>query len=201
MTCHVKSDYGLKQMEIDLKKDEVGPAVEEELPEKRGDPQADREKQWRDLVEERILEAQKRGDFDNLRGKGRPLNLEGNPWAGDWEMAFKILANAGFAPEWIERDKEIRRELDAAARMLVNHIEWERQGRTNLARLPFNMRAEREAHMLYVREQTIARYRRKAAAINRLIFNFNLMAPSPQVHRQRIDIEAEVRKFETEVGS
>lgn len=173
--------------------------LEEKRGEKRGDPQAEREKKWRDLVEERIQEAQARGEFDNLRGKGRPLNLSGNPWAGEWEMAFNILENAGYAPEWIERDKEIRRELDAAARILVNHVEWERQGRTNLARLPLGMRAEQEAQMLYVREQTIARYRRKATEINRLIFNFNLMAPSPQVHRQRIDVEAEVRKFVAEL--
>ncbi len=168
--------------------------------EKRTDPEAEGEKKWRDLVEERILEAQARGEFDNLRGKGRPLDLGGNPWAGDWEMAFKILENAGYAPEWIERDKEIRRELAATQRILTDHIDYERKQRARFDYLAPLACAEREAQLLLDREQAIARYRVKAAQTNRLIFNFNLIAPTPQVHRQRIDVEAEVRKFESMIN-
>lgn len=170
---------------------------QDRLSAKQDDPNADLEKKWRDLVEERIQEAQARGEFENLRGKGRPLNLSGNPWAGEWELAFKILENAGYAPEWIERDKEIRRELEVARRILANHLDYERVSRARLVHLTPSARAQHESQLLLERERVISRYRNKAAEINRLIFNFNLMAPSPQVHRQRIDIEAEVQKFES----
>jgi hypothetical protein len=66
-------------------------------------------------VDEAIREARKRGEFDKLTGEGKPLDLTANPHGADWEMAHRILKNAGFAPEWIELDKAIRAETAALA--------------------------------------------------------------------------------------
>src|ERR687884_613875 len=68
---------------------------------------------WESLAEQRIREAQERGDFEDLPGHGKPLDLDDNPFAGELAAGFRILKNAGFAPSWIEIDKEIRAELDA----------------------------------------------------------------------------------------
>ena len=49
-----------------------------------------------------------RGDFDNLKGKGKPLNLDdyfNTP--EDVRMGFSILKSNEFVPEEIERLKEI----------------------------------------------------------------------------------------------
>lgn len=60
-----------------------------------------------------ISEAQQRGDFDHLPGKGKPLNLaDSDPFAGPEADAYKILKNAGFAPEWIELRKQIVTEIN-----------------------------------------------------------------------------------------
>ena len=68
---------------------------------------------WEDLAEQRIRAAQEEGLFDDLPGRGQPLALDDNPLAGDMQAGFRLLKNAGFVPEWIELDKEIRAELDA----------------------------------------------------------------------------------------
>ena len=68
---------------------------------------------WEDLAERRIRAAQEEGAFDDLPGRGQPLTLEDNPLAGDMQTGFRLLKNAGFSPEWIELDKEIRAELEA----------------------------------------------------------------------------------------
>src|SRR5687768_13159595 len=68
---------------------------------------------WEDLTERRIRAAQDEGLFDNLPGRGRPLALDDNPLAGDMQVGFRLLKNAGFAPDWIELDKEIRAEVEA----------------------------------------------------------------------------------------
>ena len=61
-----------------------------------------------DLVEDKVREAQQRGDFENLPGKGRPLHLSDNPLVPSHvQMAHRLLANAGFAPDWVELAKEI----------------------------------------------------------------------------------------------
>lgn len=55
------------------------------------------------LVEDMILQSMKRGDFNNLKGMGKPLkNDESNPYIDVIEYKLnKILINNGFAPPWI----------------------------------------------------------------------------------------------------
>lgn len=61
------------------------------------------------IIEERILKAQQRGEFDNLEGAGKPLNFEeGHNIPEDLRLAYKILKNAGCLPPELELRKEIR---------------------------------------------------------------------------------------------
>jgi hypothetical protein len=65
------------------------------------------------LVEERIKNAQKKGDFNNLPGSGKPLDLdEGSCVAEDLRLAYKILKNADFVPPEIEIKNEIKKTED-----------------------------------------------------------------------------------------
>lgn len=66
---------------------------------------------WESWVDEAIRGARTRGDFDNLSGAGKPLNLERNPFAGDREAGFHVLKNADLAPYWMELDKELKRSV------------------------------------------------------------------------------------------
>jgi hypothetical protein len=60
------------------------------------------------IAEERILEAQRRGDFDNLPGHGKPLKLEDDRHIPeDLRVAYKILKNANCLPPELELRKEI----------------------------------------------------------------------------------------------
>jgi len=65
------------------------------------------------IIEERIRMAQKKGEFDNLEGSGKPLNIEDDSHiAEDLRLAHKILKNANCLPPEIELKKEIRRTED-----------------------------------------------------------------------------------------
>ena len=62
------------------------------------------------VAESRIREAIEKGEFDNLPGAGKPLNLEeyfSTP--EDLRMAFSILKNANCAPAEVELLKEVSR--------------------------------------------------------------------------------------------
>lgn len=49
------------------------------------------------------------GHFENLPGKGKPLNIDSNPHADPAEdTLYRILSRNGCAPEWVELNKEIR---------------------------------------------------------------------------------------------
>jgi DnaJ family protein C protein 28 len=66
------------------------------------------------LTEKRLREAIENGEFDDLPGKGEPIDLQENPFEDpDLRVVHRLLRNAGFAPAWIEERKEIDAELEA----------------------------------------------------------------------------------------
>jgi len=65
------------------------------------------------IVEKRILKAQKKGEFENLFGTGKPLVFEGNGFVSEeLRLAYKILKNADCVPPEIELKKEIKQTED-----------------------------------------------------------------------------------------
>ena len=70
------------------------------------------------IVEERILQAQKRGEFENLDGVGKPLVLHDDHHVPEeLRLAFKILKNADCLPPELELKKEIRQTEDLLVSM------------------------------------------------------------------------------------
>lgn len=52
------------------------------------------------------------GQFDNLPGKGKPLDLSTNPHADPAEdTLYRILSRNKCAPEWVELNKDIRNQI------------------------------------------------------------------------------------------
>lgn len=65
------------------------------------------------IAEKRIEEAQSRGEFENLPGQGRPLQLEDvSHVPEDLRMAYKILRNAGCLPPELAERNELNRLVD-----------------------------------------------------------------------------------------
>lgn len=141
---------------------------------------------WEGLVEKKILEAMERGEFEDLPGRGKPLDLELDPnTPREWDLAFKLLKEAGFAPAWIEQDKEIRSAKEKLFKPLQSYLRT-----TNL---PSRDREVIEARL-------IAEFRKQASELNRKIDDFNLQAPSLRVHHKRIRIDEEVIRFKEGVA-
>ena len=72
----------------------------------------------RNLVERRITEAMQRGDFDNLPGQGKPLDIERPPAKNeDLWWVLKIMRQANVVPDEIryrKRIDQLRDQLSAA---------------------------------------------------------------------------------------
>ena len=64
---------------------------------------------WFDtLAEHKIREALERGEFADLPGQGRPLDLTDAPLVPeDLRVAYRLLKNSGFLPPELEAQKEI----------------------------------------------------------------------------------------------
>ncbi len=60
------------------------------------------------IVEERIRMAQRKGEFDDLPGAGKPLAPSDDALAPqELRLAYKMLKNAGYVPPVVELKKEI----------------------------------------------------------------------------------------------
>ena len=141
-----------------------------------------RGRNWSDVVEELLEEARTRGDFDNLEGKGQPLQIDSNPYAGDRALGYSLLKNNNLAPPEIERGKEIDAELRRAEDLLV--VLRRRRDALN----PQGGAAatgERRAYAL-VRDNTETRYEEILRGVNSKILSLNIVAPAALHRRESI---------------
>ena len=128
------------------------------------------------LTEKKLREAIENGEFDNLPGKGKPVDLKENPFEDpDLRMVHRLLRNAGFAPAWIEERKEIDLELEAALIRLRRG--WKL----------FSESGESPASAEW--ERCLRELREVIAQLNERIKMYNLKAPAAVFHRRHLDAD------------
>jgi hypothetical protein len=80
---------------------------------------------FQSIAEQRILEAQRKGEFDDLPGKGKPLQLEDLSWVPEeLRIGYHVLKNANVLPPEAELRKDIYTLED-----LLKHVEDEGERR------------------------------------------------------------------------
>ncbi len=176
--------------------DEHTPAPQPETAEDQPSEEATRAKlrQYRltgrleSIVEHYIDEARKSGAWDRIlrSGKGKPLGWlqePENPYIPpEQRLSFKILADAGFAPEWIEARRELTRTLDEAERFAQRHITW-LKGAARERRHPAGSLTELlllDPTAAAAHRRGLERYRAYFERANQLIQRYNELAPERQ---------------------
>jgi DnaJ homolog subfamily C member 28 len=145
-----------------------------------------------DKSEEQIRKAIESGEFKDLPGKGKPLNLDENPFEDpEWRMANHILKSSGFSPPWIEERKEIEADLERARQDLA--AAWR-------SRQAVEASGRNAAEAKRVWQLGIERFRTRLDEINRRIFNYNLQTPSIQVQMLKISLEKEIDRISRDNG-
>jgi DnaJ homolog subfamily C member 28 len=133
------------------------------------------------LVEKKIREAIEKGEFDDLPGKGEPIDLAENPFEDpELRTVHRLLKNAGYAPAWIEARKSIEAELDQARLTLSR------------ARKLYGDGSEWERVVRDIREKVIE--------LNERIKIYNLKTPAPVFQRALIDINQLIQDGATRDG-
>ncbi len=149
-----------------------------------------RGKRYFDYIDEQFQEAQARGEFDNLPGSGRPLNLDDALFTGDKAMAYSLLKQNGFAPPEIELAKEIRSDFEGAQGKLAT-LRHQRDSLCTRRIPPFD--SEKRAFNYSV-EKAATEYDQLLHALNRKILNLNLTTPST-MHLTMFEVEKLVQQF------
>ncbi len=140
-------------------------------------------------IEELMRKAMAEGKFDNLPGKGKPLRLdETNPHADpEWELAYRMLKEAGYSLPWIEAIREIEGDLEVARAELKRAWEWH-QAATPAASQPV---ASADAEW----QRALQAFKEKLSALNQRIREVNLQVPNPRFQRPVLNIDQEVEQI------
>lgn len=120
------------------------------------------------------------GQFEKLPGKGKPLETQGNPHADPAEdLLYRIMGKNGFAPEWVELNKEIRFHMERWRRAL--QFAWSRKLD------PLNID---EARREVIWKADLKRLEEDLKDINRKVFHYNLIVPfGRQVFHYKLESE------------
>lgn len=144
---------------------------------------------WNNLIEDLIEDGRQRGLFDDLPGKGKPLDL-GRP--GDergQSLANQLLADNDLRPPWLAM-RVAADEKIAAFRQRVER-EWRRYDQ-----------AWRQAQSDSVRgalalgwDDLCKEWAAEIVSLNRLIADYNLRRPSNGLEMYKLKLEHELEKL------
>jgi hypothetical protein len=127
------------------------------------------------------------GVFDDLPGKGKPLNLEQFPYQDpDWRVAHHLLKSSGFSLPWIERLGEINEKLRVARQYL--EIAWARQQGTNSSP---EIKDGNQMEWL----SAIDQFKIQLKVINDQIHTYNLEVPNLQFQIPFIEMDQELARI------
>ena len=140
-------------------------------------------------LDEQIRKAIREGAFENLPGKGKPLNLEDNPHEDPaWRTAFRMLRSGGHTLPWIEKRQTIEADLQAARDALARSWTWQHSAGQGIPQQVVEAEWQR----------ALARFRQLVVEINQRIFDYNLEVPADPFKRPLIQVEREIHKITVE---
>lgn len=176
---------------------------------------------WDSWVDEAVQEAQERGDFDNLPHHGQPITIVETPFAPEMNAALTMLKNAGYAPTWMELDRDITRLKEemtsflerSAAYLCTKALELERDPMLAVDELPgrrvgfrvwlkrfLNIAAEVDApvqrrltldDLAMIRSRMRDQYLERAAIVDKKVTEFHAALPRNLWHLERMRLTPE----------
>ena len=131
------------------------------------------------FVDELIQHAQKRGEFDNLPGAGKPIEFDDVLYGKDTHMAYKMLKDNGYSLAFIEERKTLIEKTESLRAQLKKAAG--RHDDSIGGRLAWR--------------RTTNSFRRRVAKLNQSIRDYNLKAPRPQLQLMPLDADHEIAKI------
>lgn len=156
------------------------------------------EDKFRVLAERRIRDAIESGELQVTGGPGEALNLEENPYVPeDWRLAFRVLKNGHFRPDWMELAEEIDGDLAAWRRAADLHFAFIRQRLDGLVASPTGLLRMREeiAALKGRHARATAHHARQIEEINRKIHHYNATVPADSLKRGTIPVEDSMHRW------
>jgi DnaJ family protein C protein 28 len=152
------------------------------------------------IAERKIQEAIEEGKFDNLPGKGQPLNLEEDPFTPPhMRLANRVLKNAGVLPDWMQVEQELIRTREENEKTFERlRKEYPRRLERVESRTALGTPEKRKQQFAEWHARVRHSYLTSLKQVNTDITKLSLVAPSvPRVHFP-YNIAKEMERFDAE---
>ena len=164
------------------KKDETAVESLTELAEYRARLRHDRQ----NLMDELIQEGMDGGLFDNLPGKGKPLNLNKNPYAADMELANELLKENDLPPAWILQRNDILAKIARLRTEIVRQWEWHER--------EFGIATANKSRLTIRWDDCCLKWTNEIVELNKEIDGFNLKRPFDNLEIFKLNLEGELKR-------
>lgn len=136
-------------------------------------------------IEEIINRAMQNGEFDDLSGMGKPLDLREDAHSDPtFRMAHRIMQEHDITPSWIAQRKEIEQKRDAALQKLAQAWRWRQSAKSSDY-------SNADQYWQRIHHETTLTLEK----LNKQIFDYNLSTKIMSQHLRKIDLEREVQKI------
>ena len=143
--------------------------------------------EWTDIVSQRIEEAMRSGAFDNLPGRGRPLDLQRDPFMPkDQQLANQLLKNNDLVPAWIAERKQVQHDIKkfyAKLRHALAQVETQYTRASD---------AEQRAELRRIWQLWVEEWKDEVDLLNKRISDQNLRQPVDHLEIHKIRLEEEL---------
>lgn len=149
------------------------------------------------LVERIIQDAIAAGKLDNLAGEGKPLKVEQeNPYIPeDMRLAYQILSRGGYAPPWVDQEKEVNLEIEQVKHARDEHSRWviRRLDDIKQGPLQYFMRDLRQLSASH--ERWLVQHENRLQQLNEKIYSFNHICPTEDLLKVPIHVAHTMEEY------
>lgn len=150
---------------------------------------------WSSLIDEQLQKAIDEGRFSNLPGEGKPIKLDLDPNVPEHlRLAYKLLKDTGYAPEWIMHGQEIDVRRDELFENIKRGARAYKGALQDAQRDPNNgqQRTARAHQAWQVARQA---FEEASKHLNREILSYNLKVPHGVTHKFPFNVELEIERL------
>ncbi len=149
----------------------------------------------KNLIDEILGDAFRRGEFDNLPGAGKRLKVDDDldvHVPAELRVTHRMLKDSNLTPDWIAEGKAIEAAEAAALRKLYADARLAKGSRFDARRAPNPEQTLAQVEARWRAAQ--ASFSAEVARINKRILAYNLKLPPGFAHKAAIDAERELTK-------
>mgnify|MGYP002622478209 FL=1 len=139
-----------------------------------------------ELIDELIQEGMDKGYFDNLPGRGKPLNLNKNPYAADMELANELLKENDLPPAWILQRNEILAGIAKLRAGIGRQWAWHER--------EFHIATAEKGRLTIRWDDYCLKWQAEIVELNKKIDAFNLKRPFDNLEIFKLNLENELKR-------